>query len=74
MTTRKKPDAEDLFEGQSWDEVGSAVVNARTRTINTIGSKLLTYTDECGRQKTLKIKSFLRWARTFAESTQRRKP
>jgi len=56
-----------LREGQHWDEVGSAVVNAQSRQILILGNKRLTYVDEVGRQKTVLISSFLRWARTFAE-------
>jgi len=63
MTYRKS----DLREGQHWDEVGSAVVNARSRKIVVLGTKQLTYEDESGRGRTVLIASFLRWARTFAE-------
>jgi hypothetical protein len=57
----------DLKEGQHWDEVGSATVNARTRTIMVVGSHFVTYEDEVGRSNTILISSFRRWAKTFAE-------
>jgi hypothetical protein len=60
----------DLHEGQHWDEVGSPVVNARTRTITMLGTKRVTYKDEVNRLKTILITSFLRWANVFAESNQ----
>lgn len=58
----------NLREGQHWDEIGSAVVNAQSRKIIMLGTKRLTYEDEAGRQKTVLITSFLRWAKIFAES------
>ena len=61
----------DLREGQHWDEVGSPVVNAQSRKIIMLGNKRLTYEDESGRQKTVLIASFLRWARVFAECRTR---
>ncbi len=63
----RSPNKRDLREGQWWDEVGSAVVNARSRKIITLGSINLQYEDELGRRKIIEIASFLRWARTFAE-------
>ena len=57
----------DLREGQWWDEISSAAVNARSRRIVMIGSRLLTYEDEMGRTFTIRIDSFLRWCRMNAE-------
>jgi hypothetical protein len=53
----------DLREGQLWDVIGSPVVNAETRLIRTLGTKSLTYRTEMGRERTVLISSFLRWAR-----------
>ena len=54
-------------EGQIYDEVGSAVVNARSRHVILVGSERVLYRDEVGRERSVKIMSFIRWARTFAE-------
>lgn len=61
------PGKKDLQEGQWWDEVGSAVVNAQSRKIIMLGSIRLMYETECGVRRTVLITSFLRWARHFAD-------
>jgi hypothetical protein len=61
------PKKKDLREGQWWDEVGSAVVNAQSRKIVLIGTTKLMYENERGIKRSILISSFLCWARTYAE-------
>ena len=53
--------------GQIYEEVGSAIVNGRTREVLFVGSDRLLYQDELGRKHAVKIKTFIRWARQFTE-------
>jgi hypothetical protein len=62
-----RPKKSTLREGQWWDEVGSAVVNARSRKILLLGTEMLEYEDELGHTNVILISSFLRWAKHFAQ-------
>ena len=54
-----------LVAGQVFDEIGSAVVNAKSREITLVGTKKVCYKDELSREHTINISSFKRWIKAW---------